>query len=41
MKAQLEDLKPILDQKSKEVEKIMINLDRETKEVECIKAVVD
>lgn len=41
MKAQLEDLKPILEVKSKEVEKIMVNLDRETKEVESIKAVVD
>ena len=41
MKAHLEDLKPILDQKSRQVEKTMVNLDKETREVEAIKAIVD
>ena len=41
MKEQLEDLKPMLEQKSKQVEATMIFLDKETKEVDAVKAVVD
>ena len=41
MKVQLEDLKPILEQKTKQVERTMINLDKETREVEAVKAIVD
>jgi len=41
MKEQLEDLKPVLDQKTRQVERTMVNLDKETREVEAVKAIVD